>query len=142
MITFISSRCWPARTAASPACPGNGTRSGAARLAAEQRCGLRSTAPADRTAAHCPARAENEKAARRGLDEAARITLRRQVTTAAAAGSQGEFFHRLDQAGLLVRKGFSTQNPARSPGTRSRSPATPPQTAALSGTAAGNSQQT
>ena len=27
MITFISSRCWPARTAASPACPGNGTRS-------------------------------------------------------------------------------------------------------------------
>ena len=27
MITSISSRCWPARTAASPACPGNGTRS-------------------------------------------------------------------------------------------------------------------
>ena len=27
MITSISSRCWPARTAASPACPGSGTRS-------------------------------------------------------------------------------------------------------------------
>ena len=42
----------------------------AACLAAEQRYGLRSTAPADRTAARRPTRAENEKAARRGLDEA------------------------------------------------------------------------
>ena len=65
----------------------------AACLAAEQRYGLRSTAPADRTAACCPTRAESEKAARRGLEEAPRITLRRQVTTAAAAaGSEGEFF--------------------------------------------------
>jgi hypothetical protein len=83
-------------------------------IAAEQRYGLRSTAPADRTAARRPTRAENEKAARRGLDEAPRITLRRQVTTAAAAaGSEGEFFHRLDQAGLLVRKRFSTPNPGQ-----------------------------
>ncbi len=76
----------------------------AACLAAEQHYGLRSTAPADRTAARRPTRAENEKAARRGLDEAPRITLRRQVTTAAAsANSEQEFFTRLGQAGLLAR---------------------------------------
>ena len=86
----------------------------AACLAAEQRYGLRSTAPADRTAARCPTRAESEKAARRGLDEAPRITLRRQVTTAAAAaGSEDEFFARLDQAGVLVRKRFSTRDPGQ-----------------------------
>ena len=80
----------------------------AACLAAEQRYGLRCTAPADRTAARCPTRAESEKAARRGLEEAPRITLRRQVTTAAAgADSEQEFFARLDQAGMLVRKRFS-----------------------------------
>jgi hypothetical protein len=84
----------------------------AACLAAEQRYGLRSTAPADRTAARRPTRAENEKAARRGLDEAPRITLRRQVTTAAAAANdEQEFFARLGQAGALVRKRFSVTNP-------------------------------
>jgi hypothetical protein len=86
----------------------------AACLAIEQRFGLRSTAPADRTAARQPTRAENEKAARCGLDEAARITLRRQVTTtAASAGSEDEFFARLDQAGVLVRKRFSAKNPGQ-----------------------------
>jgi hypothetical protein len=86
----------------------------AACLAAEQRYGLRSTAPADHTAARRPTRAENEKAARRGLEEAPRITLRRQVTTAAAAaGSEHEFFARLDQAGVLVRKRFSVSNPGQ-----------------------------
>jgi len=86
----------------------------AACLAAEQRYGLRSTAPADRTAARRPTRAENEKAARRGLDEAPRVTLRRQVTTAAAAAdSEDEFFARLDQAGILVRKRFSARNPGQ-----------------------------
>ena len=86
----------------------------AACLAAEQRYGLRSTAPADRTAARRPTRAENEKAARCGLDEAPRVTLRRQVTTAAAAaGSEGEFFARLDQAGVLVRKRFSVTSPGQ-----------------------------
>jgi hypothetical protein len=83
----------------------------AACLAAEHRYGLRSTAPADHTAARRPTRAENEKAARRGLDEAPRITLRRQVTTAAAsANSEDEFFIRLDRAGVLVRKRFSVTN--------------------------------
>jgi len=86
----------------------------AACLAAEQQYGLRSTAPADRTAARRPTRAESEKAARRGLDEAPRITLRRQVTTAAAAANdEQEFFARLGQAGLLVRKRFSVTNPGQ-----------------------------
>jgi hypothetical protein len=86
----------------------------AACIAAEQRYGLRSTAPADRTAARRPSRAENEKAARRGLEEAPRVTLRRQVTTAAAsAGSEQEFFARLDQASVLVRKRFSVKNPGQ-----------------------------
>jgi hypothetical protein len=85
----------------------------AACLAAEQRYGLRSTAPADRTAARRPTRAENEKAARRGLDEAPRITLRRQVSTAAAANGEQEFFARLGQADILVRKRFSVTNPGQ-----------------------------
>jgi len=86
----------------------------AACLAAEQRYGLRSTAPADRTAARRPSRAENEKAARRGLDEAPRVTLRRQVATAAAsANGEDEFFARLDQARILVRKRFSVKNPGQ-----------------------------
>ena len=86
----------------------------AACIAVEQRYGLRSTAPADRTAARRPTRAENEKAARRGLDEAPRITLRRHVTTAAAAAdSEDEFFTRLGQAGVLVRKRFSVKNPGQ-----------------------------
>jgi hypothetical protein len=86
----------------------------AACLAAEQRYGLRSTAPADHTAARRPSRGENEKAARRGLEEAPRITLRRQVTTAAAAaGSEGEFFACLDQAGVLVRKRFGVKSPGQ-----------------------------
>jgi hypothetical protein len=86
----------------------------AACLAAEQRYGLRPTAPADHTAARRPTRAENEKATRRGLEEAPRITLRRQVTTAAAsASSEDEFFARLDQAGVLVRKRFSISNPGQ-----------------------------
>ena len=86
----------------------------AACLAAEQRYGLRSTAPADHTAARRPTRAENEKAARRGLEEAPRITLRRHVTTAAApAGSEQEFFARLDQAGMLVRQRFSVTSPGQ-----------------------------
>jgi hypothetical protein len=86
----------------------------AACLAAEQRYGLRSTAPADRTAARRPTRAENEKATRRGLDEAPRITLRRQVATAAAsANSEQEFFAHLGVAGVLVRKRFSVTNPGQ-----------------------------
>jgi hypothetical protein len=89
----------------------------AACLAAEQRYGLRTTAPADRTAAPRPTRAENEKATRRGLGETPRVTLRRQVTTAAAsANSEQEFFAHLGEAGVLVRKRFSITNPGQATG--------------------------
>ena len=83
-------------------------------LAAEERYGLRCTAPADRTAARRPTRAETGKAARHGRDEPPRVTLRRHVSTAAAsAASTGEFFARLDQAGVLVRLRYSTRNPGQ-----------------------------
>ena len=83
-------------------------------LAAEQRYGLRRTAPGDRTAARGPGRAETEKAGQRGLAEAPRITLRRQVSTAAAAtASEHEFFARLGQSGVLVRTRSSTRHPGQ-----------------------------
>jgi len=83
-------------------------------LAAEERYGLESTAPGDSTAARRPSRAETEKAARRGLDEPPRVTLRRHVTTAAAgARSDQEFFTRLEAAGVLVRQRFSAKNPGQ-----------------------------
>jgi hypothetical protein len=79
---------------------------------AERRFGLRSTAPADRTAARRPTRAEAEQAARRGWAEPARVTLRREVCAAAAgAGSEQEFFTRLRAAGVLVHERRSTVNP-------------------------------
>ena len=54
------------------------------------------------------------KADRRGLDEAPRVTLRRQVTTAAAsANSEQEFFARLNATGILVRMRFSVKNPGQ-----------------------------
>jgi hypothetical protein len=86
----------------------------AACLAAEQRYGLRSTAPADRTAARRPTRAETEKAARHRREEAPRVTLRRHVTTAAAsAASEQDFFARLGQAGLQVRTRVSVTDPGQ-----------------------------
>jgi hypothetical protein len=84
---------------------------------AERRFGLRPTAPADRTAARRPARAETEQAARRGWAEPARVTLRREVCTAAAgAGSEREFFTRLRAAGVLVRERYSTVCPDQDTG--------------------------
>ncbi|HEX6525717.1 MAG TPA: hypothetical protein VF070_37745, partial [Streptosporangiaceae bacterium] len=83
-------------------------------LAAEERYGLRSTAPADRTAARPPSRAETGKAERQGRREPSRLALRRHVSTAAAsAASTQEFFARLDQAGVLVRLRYSTRNPGQ-----------------------------
>jgi hypothetical protein len=82
-------------------------------LAAEERYGLRRTAPADRTAARRASRAESEKASRRGLSEAPRVTLRRLVgRAAAAAADEQEFFARLRRSGVLVR----TRSSARHPG--------------------------
>jgi len=81
---------------------------------AERRFGLRSTAPADRIAARRPARAETEQAARHGWSEPARVTLRREVCTAAAgASSEREFLARLRAAGVLVRERYSTVSPDR-----------------------------
>ena len=80
--------------------------------AAERRLGLTATAPADRTAAKRASRAETEQAARRGWDEAPRVSLRREVCAAAGgAGSEREFFARLEQAGVLLRKRLSTVHP-------------------------------
>jgi len=80
---------------------------------AERRFGLRFTAPADRTAARRPTRAETEQASRRGWSEAPRVRLRREVCTAAAgARSEQEFFTRLAEAGVLVRPRFSTVRPS------------------------------
>ena len=80
----------------------------------ERRFGLRSTAPADRTAARRPTRAESERAIRRGWDEPPRARLRREVCTAAAgARSEQDFFTRLAQAGVLVRHRYSTASPGQ-----------------------------
>ena len=84
---------------------------GEACRAAEERFGLRRTAPRDRTGAPPPTRAESEKARRQGRSEPPRITLRRTVSTAAAAAaSEHEFFARLDAAGISVRRRYSTRN--------------------------------
>jgi hypothetical protein len=84
---------------------------------AERRLGLTATAPADRTAPKRASRAETEQAARRGWNEAPRVSLRREVCTAAAgASSEREFFDRLEQAGVLVRKRHSTTHPDETTG--------------------------
>ncbi|MFI0448073.1 relaxase/mobilization nuclease domain-containing protein [Actinomadura sp. 6N118] len=78
----------------------------------EDRYGLRSTAPADRTAARRPKRAEVEKAVREGRTEPARTVLRRQVQTAAAgARTEQEFFDRLAAEGVLIHKRLSQHGP-------------------------------
>ncbi len=78
--------------------------------AVERRFGLRSTAPADRTAARRPKRAETEKAARAGREESARSVLRRHVAVAAAgARTEAGFFAALGAEGVLVRKCYSAQ---------------------------------
>ena len=81
---------------------------------AERWFGLRCTAPADRTAARRPTRAEAEQAARRGWAGTPRTALRRAVCSAAGgAGTEQEFYARLAQAGVLVRKRYSTTSPGQ-----------------------------
>jgi hypothetical protein len=85
--------------------------------AAEERYGLRRTAPGDRTAAPPPSRAESEKAARNGRNETPRVTLRRTVSrAAAAAGSEEEFFALLRDSGVLVRIRQSARSPGQATG--------------------------
>lgn len=77
----------------------------------ERRFGLRRTAPADRTAARRPKRAETEKASRVGRVEPARGVLRRRVSVAAAgARTEAEFFGALGAEGVLVRMRFGTRS--------------------------------
>ncbi len=79
---------------------------------AEHDLGLRATAPADRTAARRATRAETEQSARRGWDEPPRLTLRREVSSAAAgARTEQDFYARLQKAGVLVRQRRSTIEP-------------------------------
>ncbi len=111
-ITFTSWPRWPARTAPGRGSGTTSTGSGKPARTPRRRFGLRPTAPADRTAARRPSRAETEQAVRRGWGEPPRVTLRREVCTAAAgAGTEQEFFARLGEAGVLVRKRYSTTSP-------------------------------
>jgi hypothetical protein len=83
-------------------------------LAIEQQFGLHVTAPADRTAAVRPTRAETERSARTGRTEAPRVTLRRYVQEAAAtAPSEADFFAQLKDRGALIRERQSDQDPGR-----------------------------
>lgn len=77
----------------------------------ERRFGLRRTAPADRTAARRPKRAETEKAARVGRVEPARDALRRHVSVAAAGTrTEDEFFAALGAEGVLIRRRYGTRS--------------------------------
>ncbi|WP_149261569.1 relaxase/mobilization nuclease domain-containing protein [Actinomadura sp. K4S16] len=78
----------------------------------EERYGLCRTAPADRTAAPRPSRAELERAQRAGLEEPPRVALRRHVAAAAASSDSEEaFFAGLRERGLAVRLRFSVRTP-------------------------------
>lgn len=62
--------------------------------AAEERYGVRHTAPGDRTAGRRPTRAEHEKARRQRRPETPRITLRRAVSAAAGSSARAGPSHR------------------------------------------------
>ena len=109
----------------------------------EERFGLTGTAPADRTAARRPARSETEQAARRGWAEPPRVTLRREVSTAAAgAHTEQEFFARLAESGVVIRQRYGVDQPGGGDRIAVGLPATPRRTAGRSGTAAGSSRPT
>ncbi|QRV39041.1 mobilization protein (plasmid) [Streptomyces californicus] len=73
--------------------------------------GLTPMSPLDRTARRAPVTGEREKAARRGLPEAARESLQRTVREAAArATSTTDFLTRLRDAGLRVREHHDENN--------------------------------
>ena len=105
----------------------------------EKEYGLQVVARADRTAADRPTRAEQEKAARAGRAEPARVTLQRQVAAAAAAArAEPEFWAALDKRGLLVRLRHSTHNPGEVTGYAVGLPGDATATGSRSGTGAGN----
>jgi len=89
-------------------------RAGEASREVEAKYGLSVTAASDRTAAKRASYAETAKAARQGHAEPVRDSLRRSVRTAAAgAGSLAEFWERLADDGLLVRRRHSERNPGQ-----------------------------
>jgi hypothetical protein len=111
--------------------------------AAEERYGLRRTAPGDRTAGRRPTRAEHEKARRQDRQEVPRITLRRAVCTAAAgAASEEEFFARLRDSGILVRIRYSVRDPGQVTGYAVALSATRHALAGRCGSGAGSSRLT
>ncbi|MGW6588393.1 relaxase/mobilization nuclease domain-containing protein [Streptomyces globisporus] len=77
----------------------------AAARAFEVQFGLRRLKNGDKTASRWRKAGELEKAERRGLDEAPRVTLQRTVREAAAAAtSDADFFARLAASGLRVKQ--------------------------------------
>ena len=143
MITFISPRCWPARTAANPACPGNGTRSAPPASPPSSATGC---APPHPPTAPLPAVRAARRTRRppavawrrpRGSRCGGRSPPLRRQRAARASSSPA-----WTRPGCWCASGSASATPVRSPGTRSPCPATPPRTADRSGTAAGNSRRT
>jgi hypothetical protein len=92
--------------------PNDFYRVGEACRAAEQQYGLTTTAARDRTAPKHSTRAESEKAQRNARREPPRVTLRREVRSAAAgAGDVQGFLKSLRDHGLMVRERMSERNP-------------------------------
>ncbi|WP_206301196.1 relaxase/mobilization nuclease domain-containing protein [Streptomyces populi] len=83
----------------------SGARAQAEARLIEKELGLHEVAPGDGTAARRPTSAERHKAERQGRERTAREELRETVRRAVAgASSEEEFFDRLADAGLLIRK--------------------------------------
>ncbi|MFQ6148475.1 relaxase/mobilization nuclease domain-containing protein [Streptomyces seoulensis] len=83
----------------------SGTRAQAEARLIEKELGLHEVASGDGTAAQRPTSAERHKAERQGHERTAREELRETVRRAVAgATSEEEFFDRLADAGLLIRK--------------------------------------
>jgi hypothetical protein len=81
---------------------------------AERMFGLRSTAPADRTAARRATRGETEQAIRRGWDEPPRVRLRREVAGAVetSTGHRGGAFRDVPVHRLGTRRDLRACSPA------------------------------
>ena len=90
---------WPARTGTGRSLWNSYRKLRRACRDTEEWFGLRCTAPADRTAAKRPTRAESEQAIRRGWDEPPRTRLRREVCTAAAGARTEDGFFAQSGAG-------------------------------------------
>lgn len=111
--------------------------------AAEERHGLRRTAPADRTAGRCPTRAEHEKARRQGRPEAPRT----RYGARSPPRRPGRAARRNSLPACARRACWSASGTAPAP--RARSPATPspwratrPTPGDRCGSAAGSSRRT